>query len=132
MFGWGQQAMGEEEEEGHNAADLTCPQSGGKDEVEDEESQGRRRAPLSLLPMRSREKRPMDNRFFYDPAMFPALGHLAQHTGTILAELMAALGCAIVAPQAENGAKLSGVWCEDKRFQDFYLRNKDQKVCRTL
>lgn len=85
-------------------------------------------SPLSPLPGTSREKRPEANRYFYDPRLFPHLDLLTRHAGLILSELQAALGCGIVEPHARNGAELSGVWCEDKRFEEFYNRTKNQQA----
>lgn len=84
--------------------------------------------PLSMLPAQSREKRPETNHYFYDPALFPHLDVLTQHAELILEELRAALGSAIVSAESRNGAELSGVWCEDKQFDDFYQRTKNQQV----
>jgi hypothetical protein len=84
--------------------------------------------PLSTLPARSREKRPEANHYFYDPALFPHLDVLTRHADLILGELRAALGSGIVSADSRNGAELSGVWCEDKQFDDFYQRTKNQQV----
>lgn len=89
---------------------------------------GSTRQPLSMLPAQSREKRPEINHYFYDPALFPHLDVLTQHADLILGELRAALGSAIVSAESRNGAVLSGVWCEDKQFDDFYQSTKNQQV----
>lgn len=80
-----------------------------------------------MLPAQSREKRPATNHYFYDPALFPHLDVLTQHAELILGELRAALGSAIVSAESRNGAVLSGVWCEDKQFDDFYQSTKNQQ-----
>lgn len=80
-----------------------------------------------MLPVTSREKRPSTNRYFFDPALFPRLDLLTQHANLILKELLNAMGSSVVAPQAQNGSELSGVWCEDKQFDEFYQTVKNQQ-----
>lgn len=38
-----------------------------------------------------------------------------------------ALGAEIVKPNSENGAELSGSWCTDQVFEDFYNKTKDKQ-----
>jgi len=45
----------------------------------------------------------------------------------ILEELQRARLTKTVCPEEQNGAKLSGVWCEDKAMEDFYNKTKDEE-----
>jgi len=73
----------------------------------------------------ARPEKKIDNVFFYDPALFPQFQILSDNRNVITAELTRALQSQIVRPDTENGAELSGVWCEDKVFDDFYARTKN-------
>ncbi len=69
----------------------------------------------------------IDNKHFYDVNLFPHLKILQENREQICQELLQALKTMVVQPDKENGATLSGVWCEDKIFNDFYNRTKNQQ-----
>ena len=69
----------------------------------------------------------LDNKYFYDPALFTHLQLLTDNCEVIANELSLALQSKIVPLDKENGAELSGVWCEDKVFDDFYDRTKGEE-----
>jgi aspartyl/asparaginyl beta-hydroxylase (cupin superfamily) len=69
----------------------------------------------------------IDNKHFFDISLFPDLHVLAENRQLILSELHHALRSKVVQKEKENGAQLSGVWCESKVFDDFYDRTKNEE-----
>lgn len=69
----------------------------------------------------------IDNVRFYDPALFPRLRPVIDNCETILEELKEVLGVMTINPAEENGAEISGIWCEDDKFDAFYQRTKAQE-----
>eukprot|EP00005_Dracoamoeba_jomungandri_P004856 CAMPEP_0174250122 /NCGR_PEP_ID=MMETSP0439-20130205/392_1 /TAXON_ID=0 /ORGANISM="Stereomyxa ramosa, Strain Chinc5" /LENGTH=309 /DNA_ID=CAMNT_0015330113 /DNA_START=23 /DNA_END=952 /DNA_ORIENTATION=- len=68
-----------------------------------------------------------NNPFFYDPSLFPHLNPLIENQDVIAEELKSALSIDIINVNEQNGAKLSGVWCEDKAFDEFGEKYKKTK-----
>jgi len=69
----------------------------------------------------------LDSKYFYDPELFPHLKLLTDNREVIAKELALAMMSKIVPLDQENGAEISGVWCDDKVFKDFYDRTKGEE-----
>ncbi|KAL6042111.1 Lipid A hydroxylase LpxO [Balamuthia mandrillaris] len=69
----------------------------------------------------------IDNLYFYDPELFPHLNVLRENRHIIVEELQRARLTKVIRPEQENGAELSGSWCNDQIFDDFYNRTKDEQ-----
>jgi len=69
----------------------------------------------------------INNKHFYDPALFPNLDLLRNNMNVILEELQLARLTRIVRPEDQNGASISGIWCEDKGMEDFYNKTKSEE-----
>eukprot|EP01090_Pellita_catalonica_P021410 TRINITY_DN8005_c0_g1_i1.p1 TRINITY_DN8005_c0_g1~~TRINITY_DN8005_c0_g1_i1.p1 ORF type:complete len:289 (+),score=50.21 TRINITY_DN8005_c0_g1_i1:617-1483(+) len=75
----------------------------------------------------ARPDKTIDNRFFYDPDLFPHLKLLKDNIDVIKEELAIVMKGRVVRADIANGSKLNGVWVNDDAMNDFYAENKSQE-----